>query len=189
MDVEVIRAFERLLVVAFSGASIILGWHLFKIGVVSPQSGSLSGKGFKITLLKVGPGIFFSLFGSIVLSISLIYGLKTVEISTTQDGVKKKEFSLANTIQETGLSRLTKSINTLDLIDLDNTARYESHRKAIRTAVERLRAHRDVLARNKFSKERLDEYQKCIDSKDAACKLANSYKEVESWITDTLLQQ
>lgn len=75
MEVEIIRAFERLLIVFFAGTSIFLGWHLFKIGVVSPQSGELSGKGFKLSLQKVGPGVFFSAFGAIVLSVALTNGL------------------------------------------------------------------------------------------------------------------
>ena len=31
MDIETIRAIERIIIDIFAGTSIILGWHLFKI--------------------------------------------------------------------------------------------------------------------------------------------------------------
>lgn len=190
MEVEIIRAFERLLIVAFGGTSIILGWHLFKIGVVSPQSGIFSGKGFKFSLQKVGPGIFFSLFGTVVLSISLMHGLKT--ITKTQDPISGSstitEVHLAGKIQGSNLYRITKAINTLDLIQIESSARTNTNKNAIKKAIEQLRAHRDILARQKFDASSLRTYQQCKDSKDAICKLSNSYKDIQSWLTDTVLQ-
>lgn len=190
MEVEIIRAFERLLIVVFSGTSIILGWHLFKIGIVSPQSGELTGKGFKLALQKIGPGVFFCAFGSIVLSIALVNGLVTVETTTNKDGVQvKNEFRLANTIQESDLKRITTAINTLDLINLDSTSQYESNRNGIRAAIERLRAYRDILATKRFSEKALQDYFSCKENNNGSCSLDSSYKDVEAWLTDTLLQE
>ncbi|MCG9770116.1 hypothetical protein L1D59_16070 [Pseudoalteromonas piscicida] len=191
MEVEIIRAFERLLIVFFAGASIFLGWHLFKIGVVSPQSGELSGKGFKFSLQKVGPGVFFSAFGAIVLSVALTNGLNIRESSNDDNSGKSeaRNISLANTIQESQIKRITTAINTLDLIHVDTSSPYESHRDAINSATERLRAYRDTLARHKFSNDSLKEYFDCKGSADGACKIRKSYKEVEAWLTDTLLQE
>jgi hypothetical protein len=191
MEVEIIRAFERLLIVFFAGASIFLGWHLFKIGAVSPQSGELSGKGFKFSLQKVGPGVFFSAFGAIVLSVALTNGLNIRESSKDEGSgqSKTRDFALANTIQETQIKRITTAINTLDLIIIDNSSPYESHRMAVSAAIERLRAYRDALAMHEFSNEKVKEYFDCNESADGTCKTRKSYKEVELWLTDTLLQE
>jgi hypothetical protein len=65
------RVIERILVCVFAGASLLCGWNLFRVGVVTEQSAGFSGKGISANLRRVGPGIFFALFGSIVLSLAL----------------------------------------------------------------------------------------------------------------------
>jgi ubiquitin C-terminal hydrolase len=70
MEIEILstgRVIERLIVVAFAGISIILGYKLFLKGVITPQSGSFKFSEVSVDLTKVGPGIFFSLFGTIIL--------------------------------------------------------------------------------------------------------------------------
>lgn len=188
MEIEVIRAFERLLIVLFSGVSIILGWHLFKVGVVDQQSASLSGKGYKFTLQKVGPGVFFSLFGSIVMSVALINGLTKTTVNKTSGNTKKEEFRYANSAQQSELSRLTTAINTLDLIKIDSSSPYETHRKAVQKSLELLRSFRDRSARQKFDANIIDQYQKCKDSTNTdPCRNNDNFKEVEKWFTEVLL--
>lgn len=65
------RIAERLIITVFSGFAIYAGYQLFKIGVVDPQSGELKGKGFSVKLQRCGPGIFFALFGAIILGMGL----------------------------------------------------------------------------------------------------------------------
>jgi hypothetical protein len=65
------RVVERLLIVASGGLSLILGWHLFIRNITLEQSGELISGTLSIKLLKVGPGIFFALFGSVILGISI----------------------------------------------------------------------------------------------------------------------
>ena len=60
------RAAERLIAMAIGALSIALGYHLFRIGVVGGQEGVLEKGGFKLHLVKVGPGVFFSLFGAVL---------------------------------------------------------------------------------------------------------------------------
>lgn len=194
MDVETIRAIERIIIVIFAGTSIVLGWHLFKIGVVSPQSGDFSGKGFKFSLQKVGPGIFFSLFGAVILSLALINGLKTETIHLSETFNKKRGIKevrnvyLANSQQESNIERLSVSINTLEqLIDIDSSAPYENHRKAISTSMERLKAFRDTLAFQQFG-AKITKYQSCLTSLQPACKNELYFKEVNEWLTRSLLQ-
>lgn len=188
MEIEVIRAFERILIVMFSGISVILGWHLFKIGVVDQQSASLSGKGYKFTLQKVGPGVFFSLFGSVVMSIALINGLTKTTVNDVDGGKKTEEFRLANSHQQSDLGRLTTAINTLDLVVIDTSSPYKNHREAINKSIEILRSYRDRMARQKFKGETLRKYQQCIESaNNNPCRTSKTFKEVEKWFTDALL--
>ena len=66
------RAIERLLIVLFGGMSLILGWYLFKLGILKRQEAELSGAGWKIKLMNVGPGVFFALFGSIIFIVAAL---------------------------------------------------------------------------------------------------------------------
>lgn len=73
----VMRALERLLVVIGGGIAIYLGYRLF---LEMPSAERGSGKvnlpgGISIYLSRVGPGIFFSLFGAVVIGLSLHYGI------------------------------------------------------------------------------------------------------------------
>jgi hypothetical protein len=66
------RAAERLLIVAFAGLSLWMGWQLFlRLNVEPNQQAELSYKDFLIRLQRVGPGVFFALFGVVVLSVSV----------------------------------------------------------------------------------------------------------------------
>jgi|GEM_PF-3554480 len=70
------RAIERLLIVAFSGASIFLGWNLFRVGVLDTQSAELSGSSWSIKLQRVGPGVFFALFAVVGFAYALSHPLQ-----------------------------------------------------------------------------------------------------------------
>lgn len=77
----VTRAAERLLVVLAGALAIYLGYRLF---IDMPNAERGSGKvnlpgGISIFLSRVGPGIFFSLFGAIVIGLSFHYGISFSE--------------------------------------------------------------------------------------------------------------
>lgn len=70
-ELFVIRGIERLFTVGFGGMSIFLGYRLFSI-VVSERGGlAAQGQGWKIALRNVAPGVFFSFFGMVILSVAL----------------------------------------------------------------------------------------------------------------------
>jgi hypothetical protein len=78
------RIFERVLVVAAGALAIYLGYRLF---MNMPEHDKSSGKfvlpgGISIFLSRVGPGIFFSLFGAVVIGLSFHYGIKYDEDAT-----------------------------------------------------------------------------------------------------------
>lgn len=73
MDPSTLRALERILVVLASAMSIFLGYRLF-LAIPRQQSGEgkleLPG-GVSIFVTRVGPGVFFALFGAVVIAFSL----------------------------------------------------------------------------------------------------------------------
>jgi hypothetical protein len=92
MDVNEIatlmRGFERLAIVFVSGIAVYMGAKLFLQGVITEQSAEIEGAGWKLKLIKVGPGIFFALFGSSV----LIYSV-TNQLYLSKDPFKRDEGS------------------------------------------------------------------------------------------------
>ena len=73
MEPSTLRLLERILDVAIGGISIYLGYRLF---LKLPESTDSSGKvilpgNISIYLSRVGPGVFFALFGALVVGVSL----------------------------------------------------------------------------------------------------------------------
>ncbi|WP_233006898.1 hypothetical protein [Rheinheimera faecalis] len=68
------RSVERVISILIGGLSIAAGWHLFLRGIVQEQSAGISTQTIKVSMQKVGPGVFFALFGAWVV----------INISTTQ---------------------------------------------------------------------------------------------------------
>jgi hypothetical protein len=51
--------------------SVFLGYKLFQLGIVQAQKGTVGIAGWKVQFVKVGPGIFFALFGMIGLVVAM----------------------------------------------------------------------------------------------------------------------
>lgn len=66
-----VRAIERIVIVIFGGVSIWMGWNLFKTNILQKGSGKTTIGNWQIELKEVGPGVFFALFGAIILIVSL----------------------------------------------------------------------------------------------------------------------
>jgi len=84
MDADLIaiaaRHLERLLIVIAGGLSIVLGYRMF-LAIPRPDKAEGEGKvelpgGISIYVTRVGPGVFFALFGAIILGLGLQQGLK-----------------------------------------------------------------------------------------------------------------
>jgi hypothetical protein len=75
------RALERLLAIGSGLLSIYLGFRLFlALPEVEPGAGrvKLPG-GISIYLTRVGPGVFFSLFGAVIIALSFYFGVTASE--------------------------------------------------------------------------------------------------------------
>ena len=84
MDADLIaivaRHLERLLIVVGGGLSIVLGYQMF-LAIPRTEKDEGEGKvelpgGISIYVTRVGPGVFFALFGAIILGLGLQQGLK-----------------------------------------------------------------------------------------------------------------
>jgi hypothetical protein len=68
MSVDVLRMVERIIVAAGGIASIYWGYKLFSSSSLSNNSGgTFKSRFFTVTMTKVGPGVFFALFGAYIL--------------------------------------------------------------------------------------------------------------------------
>ena len=67
------RGIERLVIVLVSAICLWMGWRLFlEQGKQVTQSAEFSFKGALIKLQRVGPGVFFALFGATILTVITI---------------------------------------------------------------------------------------------------------------------
>lgn len=70
MDVDDLRMVERIMIALFGGLSIYLGYRLFLAVPFAEKSDGefVIPRIGKLTLARVGPGVFFALFGAAVLA-------------------------------------------------------------------------------------------------------------------------
>ena len=88
-----IRALERVLVVGIGALSICLGYLLFRAVKATGESEAhikLPGDA-TVMLTRVGPGVFFALFGTLVIGASFVYPVSYTEtVRTTGQGIEKQ---------------------------------------------------------------------------------------------------
>ena len=101
------RGVERILIVGGGLMALYLGYRLFLGGLNSEQSGEFAGKSFSIKLIKVGPGVFFALFGTCVLM-----AMTWQNIRIQFSGTNKSSGSI-NQFGSTEKSRLDRTIEEL----------------------------------------------------------------------------
>jgi hypothetical protein len=88
MDLIMLRGLERILAVVLGGMAIYLGYRLF-LGIPKEKNGQgkvvLPG-GISIYVTRVGPGVFFALFGSVVVAASLHFSVTYKDTSGPAPG-------------------------------------------------------------------------------------------------------
>jgi hypothetical protein len=89
MEILLMRGLERLAVVLIGGMAIYLGYRLF-LAVKAEASGeakiSLPGD-VTAMVSRVGPGVFFALFGSIVVATSLYFSIHYSDAERAYSGI------------------------------------------------------------------------------------------------------
>lgn len=64
---SLVRGSERLLITISGALAIYLGYRLFRLGIFESQSALVKTDSMQLKIAKVGPGIFFALFGTYLL--------------------------------------------------------------------------------------------------------------------------
>jgi hypothetical protein len=82
------RCLERLAIVIIAGVCIVLGARLFGSPLENDGEANLKYRMMQMTLRRIGPGVFFALFGAAVLSLSL---LKPVGFEEIQPAARTKD--------------------------------------------------------------------------------------------------
>lgn len=110
------RGLERLVIVAGAITSLYLGYRLFVSGFDSEQSAEASGRGFTIRLMKVGPGVFFALFGTIVMTSVVLANINVTQLSSEPYGNGKAgsgevKLSMLGSAERNEIERLLQNVS------------------------------------------------------------------------------
>src|SRR6266404_4227844 len=184
------RAAERLLIVMAAIASLFMGWNLFRIGVVQPQSGELKGKSWSVKLQRCGPGIFFAVFGTAV----LLWGIYSRFSVTDQPDRQGSTASATKSISYFGggpeqLREIAQSINRVAASwsnerrcqEVNSDPVSKASRQATDRAIANLSALRDSWIRTTFG-DGLEAYKKVKETPSAASEAERrTYDAVSEW--------
>ncbi|MBQ4837362.1 hypothetical protein [Pseudoalteromonas luteoviolacea] len=108
-----IRDIERIVIVIIAGISIYLGYRLFYLVKETQGKMKVSGGDYTIDLSDVGPGIYFAVFGSIILVSSLFSKVEKEAITTFKNGVVASEASRT-------IASVDDMVETTSLLDYES---------------------------------------------------------------------
>jgi hypothetical protein len=132
---EVMRMVERIIVVCGGILCIYLGYLLFQIAVLKQESsGKLKTALFEFTATKVGPGVFFALFGAYVL-----YGSLNHPISTTNVPMDLSSFYPMDLSNSNPMAYVTRDTAVQQLTELTKKLPTPEDREAAEAALKKLR--------------------------------------------------
>jgi hypothetical protein len=105
---------ERITIVFSAFACVYFGWNLFRSNIYVGQDGNISIGEWKVELKSVGPGIFFSLFGSAILISAFLYPMKF----SANEAVGGQVVSVSGLLPtaDTDQMRFIRAVNTIGLI-------------------------------------------------------------------------
>jgi hypothetical protein len=159
MVFAIARSLERLLADAMFGVSLILGWNLFRVGVLKDQTAELSGKGWKVRLQRVGPGVFFALFGAVGLVVALQKPLQETITHTDKGNGPGQENQNSDTHAynytesvNSGLPEYVTALTTVEYLGIRDDGTHSAEKDALLKAKPILEKHREALLRNLYPK-------------------------------------
>ena len=201
------RVIERMFIVLFSGVSLVLGWHLFIKGVIPDQEAEGGFGDWKITLRRVGPGVFFALFGSIIFAFSLSHPLEIGKDSVTisnlpgpggNDPTKAQQIPRIKYFweDEKGLRRSIRAINTFltprpaDMVNPGGPVTAQD----IEQAQSELQSMRYLLMLTKFNSGSLEAWSKygsgyLANPTSAPPQFRNDLEKVAPWFNETIAME
>ena len=179
MDLLQLRVMERVLAVVIGGLSIFLGYRLF---IKLPEQKDSSGKvilpgDISIFFSRVGPGVFFSLFGAAVVVVSLQHGLEL-------DLANKSSVTAESTEKTANLK--VRYMGGADELD---PAKRDALRAEARRTIAELNKLPTMLAANVPASRRTDVAQAVRDSKLALIGMVwgadwGDFSKFRNWVND-----
>jgi hypothetical protein len=180
MDLLYLRVIERVLAVIIGGLSIYLGYRLF---IKLPEQKDSEGKvvlpgDISIFFSRVGPGVFFSLFGAAVVVVSLQQGLEL-------DRATKESVTTASTERNANLK--VRYIG--GAMELDPGKR-DALRADARRAIAELNKLPTMLAADVHPSRRTDVAQALRESKLALIGMVwdadwGDFSKFRNWVNDS----
>jgi hypothetical protein len=104
MDPILLRALERIADVVFAGMAILLGYLLFlKVPTRTDSSGNIKlPGGVHVYLTRVGPGVFFALFGTGLIAASFFRGIDATSSPGAVQSERPAPIHYSGSMQEIG---------------------------------------------------------------------------------------
>jgi hypothetical protein len=121
------RVVERIIVACGGLVAMLLGWHLFKTGVVIDQTVSGEYKDVKVAFSKVGPGVFFAIFGTSVLLFCLYVPLKLEPLQPAGSGGSAANFQYLGGGREIEYIKVANAIIAISRNSDDNRIKQSAH--------------------------------------------------------------
>jgi hypothetical protein len=153
--VIILRGAERILVDLTGALAVYLGYQLF-LRMPSRERGEgkfeLPG-GISIYISRVGPGVFFSLFGAAVLGLSLVHGVSQDSMRSIAAGAPSAEVAAAapgSIVEATHYAGATASAPTVDPLQA------EAERSAVVLAIRNINRIPTALRAELPATQRLD---------------------------------
>jgi hypothetical protein len=209
MDVDPLflgRIVERVLVVMFGGLSLVLGWHLFRVGVVDPQIAEIKFKDWKVSLRQIGPGSVFAALGIGVMAVALSRPLQITEgttlyakpptSATALAGGDARTISYLGTTDE--LRHLVRVVNTLARFDPARLQGDSATAAAMKAELARAQADivvlRDNMLSEMFSRADIAAWRKYQDAylndpRSVPSEVRPTLSALEPWMTSTLADE
>ena len=131
-ELAFLRAAERLIGMSLGGLTIFLGYKLFmniSQATESSAEADFSGK-VRIVLTRIGPGVFFALFGALIVGTSYLSTVQVVDNPFTVDSLSARSASASAV--KLGMSYVGATGYLTDSED-DYEKRASTARRSIRT--------------------------------------------------------
>jgi hypothetical protein len=149
MDPMTLRGAERLIAILIGGMSVVLGFLLF---LRIPSETNATGQiklpgGISIMISRIGPGIFFAVFGAVLVALSFYFGVK-IDMTRTGNqahfvgysGIGSDQTGRPPPDEEERRARVVNDIRVLNSIEAAlRTDLSESDRARIATALDRVK--------------------------------------------------
>jgi len=112
------RAFERITIIIIAGFSLWMGWQLFLRLPRTNQQAEFGYKDLTVKLIRVGPGVFFALFGAALLGATFWHLPKADDTQRLQEVAASQQsgsrhVEMAN---ETNTKSLEEQITGLNVV-------------------------------------------------------------------------